>query len=124
MPSGQLKIIGNLTVNKDSTSTVKFDFIADESLHITGNGLYIFAPVIKLETREKAYVKIERRENDDKDDEDFKANVEISDGEMDEDKKISMDIDGNFGEGLKIRKDSKLSIKGNEITEESDLEGD
>ncbi len=119
LPSGELKLIGKVVINDNSTSTIKFDFIADKSLHITGNGLYIFAPVIRLETRERANVEIERKENDDRD-----VNVTIKEGNINDDTEQSMDVDGNFGEGLKIIEDSKLSVNGNKITEESNLRVD
>jgi len=117
LPSGELKIVGRVKVNDNSTSTVKFDFIADKSLHMTGNGTYIFAPVIKFETREKAHVEIDERENEDRDT-DSKANVRIKDGNVDEDTEVSMDIDGNVGKGLKVREDSRLSVRWDKIAEE------
>ncbi len=104
LPSGELKIVGELTVNESSTSTATFDFIANESLHVTGNGEYIFAPVVKLETREKADVDVSS-----------KANVKINGGTIKTDLKVGMDIDGNIGVGLNISKDTKLSIGGGKI---------
>ncbi len=104
LPSGELKIVGELTVNESSTSTATFDFIANESLHVTGNGEYIFAPVVKLETREKADV-----------DASSKANVKITGGTIKANIKVGMDIDGNTGVGLNISKDTKLSIGGGKI---------
>ncbi len=139
LPSGVLKIFGNLTVNANSTSTVKFDFIADKSLHITGNGQYIFAPVIQLETRQRAQVETEERyrdndderqtderENEDTDDDDeySRTVVRVRDGETDGHTQVSMDIDGNVGEGLRIREDSKLSFQGGKIIDESEEESD
>lgn len=114
MPSGELKLVGKLVVNENSTSTARFDFIADESLHVTGNGTYIFAPVIQLETREKAHVEI-------KSSADFKTIVLLKDGKINENIKLSMDVKGNVGEGLMVRKESKLSVVGDAITEESVL---
>lgn len=107
LPSGELKIVGKLVVKENSTSTVKFDFIADESLHTTGNGLYIFAPVVKLETRQDSNVNTESKEN-----------VRISGGKINEDTEIGMDIDGNVGKGLKVRNDTRLTVRGDKITEE------
>src|SRR3989344_1103876 len=108
LPSGELKIVGKLVVKENSTSTVKFDFIADKSLNLTGNGLYIFAPVIKFEIRENANVDIN-----------YKDNVRISGGKINENTEVGMDIDGNVGEGNKIKSDSKLSVNGNRINEEA-----
>lgn len=110
LPSGELKIVGKLVINANSTSTVKFDFIADESLHLTGNGTYIFAPVVKLETRQRANVDLR-----------FRENVRISDGKIDDDRKEGMDIEGNFGEEYHINENSRLIIRGDKITEELNL---
>ena len=106
LPSDDLKLVGKLQIVANQTSTITFDFIADESLHMTGNGLYIFAPVIKLETRTNAEV-----------DTTYQADVKVSGGTS-QSIKQSMDLDGNIGEGLKIGKDAKLSLNGNKITEE------
>lgn len=107
LPSGELKLVGMLKVNANSTSAVNFDFIADESLHMTGNGTYIFAPVIHVETREKASA-----------DTSFNEHVRVS-GEVSDSRKQSMGTDGNMSEGLKIKRDANLSIKGDRITEDN-----
>ena len=44
-------MVGTLVVNDGQTSSASFDFLADKSLHQTGSGQLIFAPVIKVETR-------------------------------------------------------------------------
>ncbi len=59
LPSNSLKIVGNFTVVAGETTTLSLDFEADKSLHRTGNGKYIFAPVILLEVRDKAEVEID-----------------------------------------------------------------
>ena len=51
LPSKEIKIVGKLEVAKGQTSAVEFDFMADKSLHKTGNGKYIFAPVVKIDTK-------------------------------------------------------------------------
>lgn len=48
LPSNTIKFIRQLTVRKGETATVVFDFEADRSLHETGDGKYIFLPVIKF----------------------------------------------------------------------------
>jgi len=111
LPSNELKLNGELRVQANSTATVVFDFVVNESLHVTGNGKYIMAPVIQLETREYASVKIKSSNK-----------VEINGGRIKTNSKIGMDIDGNVGEGLKIREDSRLSVKGEKITEESEFD--
>ena len=56
LPSNRLKINTELEIKEDATATAVFDFIADESLHVTGKGEYIMAPVVKFETRGDAEV--------------------------------------------------------------------
>ena len=97
LPSGELKLNGELVVKANSTSVAKFDFIVNESLHVTGNGKYILAPVIQLETREDADVQIKSNNR-----------VEISGGRIKTNAKIGMDINGNIGVGLKVSSTAKL----------------
>ena len=97
LPSGELKLNGELIVKANSTSVAKFDFIVNESLHVTGNGKYILAPVIQLETREDADVQIKSNNR-----------VEISGGRIKTNAKIGMDINGNIGIGLKVSSTAKL----------------
>ena len=99
LPSGMLKINGNIVVENGSTSTAKFDFVADQSLHITGNGKYIMAPVVRLETRKNADADIK---SDNK--------VEVKGGKITADVEIGMDEQGNVGEGIKIPADAEISI--------------
>lgn len=51
LPSNDLRLVGELLVEKGKTASAVFDFLSEKSLHITGDGKYIFAPVIKLDTR-------------------------------------------------------------------------
>ncbi|MDP3734449.1 MAG: DUF4382 domain-containing protein [Nanoarchaeota archaeon] len=104
LPSGELKIVGDLVVTADSTSTASFDFIADESLHVTGQGEYILAPVVQLETREDAEV-------------DLKADskVEIKNGRVRANVKVGMDAEGNVGIGLGISAKANVSISQGKI---------
>ena len=111
LPSGEFKINTGLDVNKNEISTVNFDFKADESLHITGNGKYILAPVAEVETKNNAQVDI-RSDND----------VEISGGQTISKTKVGMDIDGNVGINIKVPASAKLSIDGSLIKIESDGE--
>ncbi len=99
LPSSELKIVGTTDVEANTTSSVKFDFIADESLHVTGNGKYIFAPVVQFETKEKTEVDVSD-END----------VKVNDGNVKTNVKVGMDVNGNVGVGLKIGADENLEI--------------
>ncbi len=48
LPSGEIKMPFNLRVLPQKDSAVIIDFIASDSLHRTGSGKYIFAPVVKV----------------------------------------------------------------------------
>ena len=100
LPSGELKIIGILSVSANSTSTAEFDFMADKSLHVTGNGKYVMAPVVKMETKENADVEIKSDEK-----------VEIKGGSISGSVKVGMDANGNVGEGMEIPSDADISIE-------------
>ncbi len=104
LPSGQLKVNGNLEVKSGETATATFDFIADESLHITGKGEYIMAPVLQVETRGEADVEVQSDNR-----------VEIKGGKLKTNSKIGMDINGNFEIGSKIAKDADLAIEAGSI---------
>ncbi len=106
LPSNELKIVGSLIINDDSTSVASFDFIADESLHVTGNGTYILAPVIQIETRENASVDVKAD-----------GSVDVTGGRNSSTWKVGTDIQGNVGTGLSIANDKVLDIDaGGKIT--------
>ena len=48
LPSQDLKMQGTLIVEAGGNSSVLLDVVADQSLHKTGSGRFIFAPVIKI----------------------------------------------------------------------------
>ncbi|MBI3632923.1 MAG: DUF4382 domain-containing protein [Candidatus Vogelbacteria bacterium] len=58
LPSNEIKIDGVLLSEKAKTSTILLDFLSDRSLHTTGSGKLIFAPVITVETRSEAIAQI------------------------------------------------------------------
>ena len=99
LPSGELKIKSELNVESNLTSSASFDFVADESLHVTGNGRYIMAPVIVVETRENADVEIKSG-----------SSVEVKSGRVRTNVKIGMDLDGNIGIGVKVPSNLNLSV--------------
>ncbi len=99
LPSGELKIIGTTDVEANTTSSVKFDFIVDESLHLTGNDKYIFAPVVQFETKENVDVDV-ASDNE----------VKVDGGNVKTNIKVGMDVSGNVGIGLKIAAGENLEI--------------
>ena len=110
LPSGELKIVGDLEVKANSTSTATFDFIADESLHVTGNGEYILAPVVQLETQTDAEVEVKADQK-----------VEIKAGKVKTNVKVGMDADGNVGVGLGIPAKANISIGQGKVKVEGGL---
>ncbi len=101
LPSGDLRLIGPLVVNANSTSTVTFDFLANESLHVTGNGEYILAPVVHLTTTENSTVEVDQN-----------GSVHSSAGKVDADVKEGMDENGTVGVGVEIPADADVSVDG------------
>lgn len=103
LPSGELKFKGDVTVNGNSTSTAVFDFIADESLHVTGNGKYVLAPVIKVETQSDAEVQSDGER------------MTIVRGNVKTSATVGMDLDGNVGTDIRIPASAAIDIDGDTI---------
>lgn len=102
LPSNTVKIVGNLVVKSNSTSSATFDFIADESLHLSAEGKYVMAPVIKAETRTDANVDVTSSNK-----------VIISSGNVVTNVKVGMGIEGNIGAGISIPSNANLSVASN-----------
>lgn len=102
LPSNEVKIVGDVVVEENLSSAVTFDFIADESLHITGNGEYIMAPVIQLESRSNVNISINSANE-----------LNISGGRVVASTKTGMDIEGKVGVGLRIPSNANLGIGSN-----------
>ena len=99
LPSNELKLKGDMVVEADATTVAKFDFIADESLHVTGNGKYIFAPVVKTEVKSNANVAVNAL-----------GEVSITGGKIDDTKTVGMDVDGSVKLDFEIPKNKKIDI--------------
>lgn len=99
LPSGQLLINSKLIVKANETSSANFDFLADKSLHTTGSGEYIFAPVVKLETRSNTNVSVNSA-----------SVVSIDGGNVDDSVTIGMDIDGSIKANFQLKTTDKLKV--------------
>jgi len=104
LPSGELKINTKLLVNSDKTSNISLDFLADKSLHTTGNGSYIFAPVVKTETKSDADVSV-----------DSNNVVVVIGGHMDDTNTVGMDVDGSVKLNFQIDDKIKLNLDNNNM---------
>ncbi len=63
VPSGNIKLVGSFEVVAGEETEVTLDFIGAESVIVTGNGEYIFKPVIKLLIPESAKPGDEEEDN-------------------------------------------------------------
>ncbi len=100
LPSNKFQLKGELKVEAGATATAHFDFLADQSLHRTGDGLYIFAPVIHLETKGRATAEVRANRE-----------VRISGGATDTDARLGMDAEGSIDVGIRVAPDAVLRIE-------------
>lgn len=107
LPSGELKMIASIVVSADKTSTMVFDFIADKSLHMTGSGKIIFAPVVKIQKTSSASVELTS-----------KNEIKITGGNKEKDEDVGMDEKGEVKSNFELKGDldidvnNKIEIKG------------
>lgn len=99
LPSSELKFVGDIEVRKGTTSTASLDFIADESLHVTGNGTYVMAPVVQVETRTNAQASVV-----------LPSSVTISGGSVKSKQKFGMDLEGNIAVGTQVSPTAVINI--------------
>ena len=104
MINNRLQMECMLEVQTQTMSTVNFDFIADESLHETVEGQYVFAPVIALQTRTQAQVQVGNNNE-----------VDISGGTVKTNAQICMNISGQMGVGLQIQTNAQLQISAGKV---------
>jgi len=104
LPSSTLKIVGNVVVKTDQTAVVTIDFIADKSLHLTGSGKYMLAPVVRLEAKSGATVDVGSDEK-----------VTVSGGKVDDDETVGMDEKGEVKAGFEIDANAKIEIDSNDV---------
>lgn len=104
LPSNEFKTAGELVIESNSTSTVTLDFLADQSLHVTGNGEYIMAPVVQVETRKDTTVIVQGDNT-----------VHINGGSVVTNIRTGMGADGMVRINSNIPFDANLTIEGNTI---------
>ncbi|OHA01401.1 MAG: hypothetical protein A3I44_02390 [Candidatus Sungbacteria bacterium RIFCSPLOWO2_02_FULL_51_17] len=103
LPSGDLKLMGKFTVEDGKTSSVVADFLVDRSLHVAGKGGYIFAPVIKLESRTGTDVAVAG------------GLVDIRGGAIETDMTVGMNENGEVGVDTKLDAAVNYEIVGDVI---------
>ncbi len=104
LPSTELKIVGNLEVKENTTASAKLDFQVDRSLHATGKGELIFAPVVKLDTKSEVNASV-----------DAKGKVTVTGGRESTSVEVGMNEDGSVTINGGIRVDADVIIEGGKI---------
>ena len=99
LPSGVLKINTRIVAKNATTSSVNMDFLAKESLHETGLGDYIFAPVLRIDSSSEANLTIATN-----------GNVDVKSGRKELIHNLGMDIDGSIKAGFSINPQEALGI--------------
>ncbi len=99
LPSNVLKINVDLNMSNQS-SLLDFDFIPEESLHLTGNGMIIMTPVINVAKFKD--VKIEKHGK----------NIMVMQRRQVHEEKHGMDENGNIGKGTKVQGELTLDANG------------
>ncbi len=64
IPSGNIKLVGAFEVREGEETQVTIDFNGEKSVNVTGNGQYMFKPVVKLLVPESARPSGENDQND------------------------------------------------------------
>lgn len=99
LPSNVLRINERLRTRLRETTGVLLDFDLNRSLHTTGSGKVILAPVLHVSVREKVELLHIAA-----------GLVRSEDGNVTADEEVGMDEDGNMGRGLAIGHNKTLEI--------------
>lgn len=100
LPSSYIVIDTNLKIKENKDTSIKLDVLADQSLHTTIDGEYVFAPVVKTESRSSAKVSIETDNI-----------VLISGGDIDSNTTVGVDFDGTSKTNFRAESDSSLKVE-------------
>lgn len=99
LPSGTIKINGTVNVEEQSNTAVTADFLADQSLHVTGNGKFIFAPVVNVKSQSGANVTV-----------DTDNGLSVQGGRVDANITVGMDARGAVKANAKINPNAAVEI--------------
>jgi plastocyanin len=99
MPSGKIDIAVQFEIIANSSSIALLDFNLNESLHMTGNGMIIMAPVIRVQVDRNATLNIDN------------GTVHRLKAQKETEKKVGMDENGTTGEDRGIPADVNLTIR-------------
>lgn len=94
-----MEITGDVSVSGGETSVVEIDVQADESLHTSTEGDYVFAPVVQMESRSNAQVSIG---ND--------SAVTVNSGSVVSSALVGTDVDGSTKANFKLDANTELEV--------------
>ena len=100
MPSEYVVVTGAVKVNENSNTNVELDFLADQSLHTTAKGEYVFAAVVVAESRSNATVNVASDNV-----------VTVTGGSVDAVVNVGVDFDGTSRLNFKLMSDSTLQLE-------------
>jgi hypothetical protein len=105
MPLKIMNMVGDIVIVPGQDSVVVIDFLADKSMHLTGQGRMIFAPVVAYESTKQASVQVSGKQ------------LLIGTGSLVVRKELGMNTDGSFTVGGGIAADTPLSWENNRLVE-------
>jgi Domain of unknown function (DUF4382) len=103
LPSNDLKLVGNIIVDENSTASGLIDFKMDNSVHQTGNGQFIITPVVQFSSRSQANVAI-----------DANNLVTINGGIEESNNTLGMDENGDMKANFMLDSSVKLNLIGDD----------
>jgi len=95
----EIEMPASTRVEEGSTASVHLDVLADQSLHVTTEGEYVFAPVIAVETRSGADVTVASN-----------GVVSLSGGVVDTNTTFGTDIDGSVKANFRLDANTKIEL--------------
>lgn len=103
LPSGTMMFIGNLVVQKAKSSSLVIDVLAAQVLHKTGNGTFIFFPVVKVAMQSGVSVQS------------LGGGAYATGGKSDFDVTVGMDETGTMKPGFTFESGTEFEFLGNVI---------
>lgn len=106
LPSEEITFDVNVVVNDGADTHVTLDFIADQSLHTTTEGEFLFAPVVEVESRSNTQVEVGSDNA-----------VTVSGGAVDSQVSVGVDIDGSTKPNFRLDTSTGLEIENSALGE-------
>lgn len=113
VPNNRVEFAADVAVSAGKTTEAKFDFLVDKSLHMASSGEYVFAPVVKFDSKTDTTVTIGQNNI-----------VLTSGGNVEGTYNFGMDLDGSMKADFELNTNSELKIEnGTIINTNLDLSG-